>query len=528
MEDSTPFYVFYPSDTEKKSLETGFCILIEFLRANGIDCKIQMLLLNGPLETGIEQILNSAPIRAVYFHIDDITYLSKLSSILTQLAKNRFLIIVGGHSSVTIASRKILEAFDSIDIVVREPENEKNLLDLIFKINSNRGWKSVKGITYRNKGSSSRIVANKDRPLPEKLDHLETKSIIDMGILQQEWYPILVSRGCFYDCQYCISQVPYYKVTANRFQSWRKKSVKKIIDEIEFLVSRGIEKFRFYCDQFFESQQDGIENEFSLSIAAEIIKRNLKVKFKIFTKPREARNNFETILALKKAGLEEIGIGIDSGVKRFHEMYRTGTIIDEVVEVLKFMSTHRIKFSLGFIFYDPYLTFEEIEESIIFLESIAPFFSHLELPYSAYLDSQILNRVLIVLYGMPINRKLRKDNLIVDKLGFPGALAATLKDSRTKTVYNIYSLVNRRFLLKIRHFFYNKDLVKQYNFINLFPLRLLERIFLSVKNRESENLEDYVIDIEIYIKQTFSVYIDRIFSDFAVYRNSDLEKWLKE
>ena len=128
---------------------------------------------------------------------------------------------------------------------------------------------------------------------------------------------------------------------------------------------------------------------------------------------------------------------------------------------------------------------------------------------------------------MPILRELRKDGLLVEYPGFSNQPAATFMDPQVKNVYSIYRSVNQTLLPKIRHFFYDMELVKRYNFINLFPLRLLEKISMSVVEKKFTSLEDYLLDIETYIKQAFITIIDNIFSDFSTYRNEKLERWIK-
>ena len=515
----------YSFSSEKKNPDADFFALLSFVKCQGIKHHFLTFDLNVNPAGYFEQIGKiKGSNKVVYLHIDDITYLDKLKTLLSGLKDQGCLIVVGGHTSITFESSQLLEVFNEIDAILRKPEEEKALVNLIKAILAGKNWKSVKGITYR-KGDENKIVINKNRTLSKNINHISSLGIHEHQIPNNDWYPIIISRGCFYNCRYCLSQLQYYMDSNGKSNYWRKKSGKKVVDEIELLMSKGIDKFQFYCDQFFESKPD--QNASTADIAGEIIRRNLKLSFKFFSKPRELRNNFEIIPVLHEAGLKEIGIGIDSGVQRFHELYQTGSTIEDIIEVLKFIHEHRLKFYSSFILFEPYLTIEEIKETIVFLETIAAYFSHLEQPYSAYLDSRVLRSVLILRCGMPILQELKRDGLLIEYPGFSKHPAATFLDPQVKNVYSIYRSVNQTLLPKIRHFFYDKELVKRYGFIYLFPLRILEKISMSVVEKKFTNLEDYVLDIETYIKQTFITCIDNIFSDFPAYRNEKLEQWVK-
>jgi len=285
MNDINELIVTYPFNSEKKNPDADFFALLSFLKTQGIKHCFLTFDLNGNPAGYFEQINKiKGSKKMVYLHIDDITYLYKLKTILSILKDMGCLIIVGGHTSITCESRKFLEVFNEIDAILRKPEEEKALVNLIEAILLTRNWKSVRGITFRIV-DENKIVINKNRTLLKNIDHISSIGIYEHQISNNEWYPIIISRGCFYNCRYCMSQLQYYIDCNGKSNYWRKKSEKKILDEIELLISKGIDKFQFYCDQFFESNPD--QNVSAASIAREIIRRNLKLSFKFFSKPKE-------------------------------------------------------------------------------------------------------------------------------------------------------------------------------------------------------------------------------------------------
>lgn len=494
--------IVHPLENREKP-EPDFWALLSFIKSSRIDCQLILARLSRECSPNVQGLIEKANIKngLVYFHISDITYLNKMATVLSQLKENDSLIIAGGHLSLSLESEKLLETFKSIDIIIRVPEVEKVLVSLTRRIFQGRNWGTIRGISYRHSSKGKRIIVNQNRSLSKNLDHLSNLGIYNQNITGYEWYPIILSRGCDNDCQYCGSQLPYRTGYDKDKTSWRKKSEKKVVDEIEFLVSKGICKFNFYCDRFFGSRQG--HHLSAPAIAGEILNRKLKLKFKFAAKAGDLKNNLQTLFTLNEAGLEEIHIGIDSGIPRFHKMYNSGSTVEDCIDVLSFMHENRFKFNIAFIFYDPFLTIEGIRENIIFLDRIKEFFSHLDFPYSAYLDSRILSSALILQHGMPIIRELRKSGILVEYPDYSAHPAAVFLDPMVKDVYRVHRMINETFLPKIRHFFYDKELAGRYGFIDLFPLRLFEKVFDSVLENKFSNIKEYKEEIESFIKNTF-------------------------
>ena len=108
--------------------------------------------------------------------------------------------------------------------------------------------------------------------------------------------PILSSRSCPYECNYCP-----YKVNS----SYRKRDSEKVIDEIEYLVKHYKVKGLLFRDPNFTYNMKHAE-----SIALGILKKGFNIKFHI-----ESRSDHMDISLLKilyKAGLRGWELGIES------------------------------------------------------------------------------------------------------------------------------------------------------------------------------------------------------------------------
>ncbi|MCX6581485.1 MAG: radical SAM protein [Candidatus Aminicenantes bacterium] len=514
--------IIYPQG-KGETFDPDFWALLSFLKGNHIDYRLMTTDLTGECSLDFEGFL-------IYLHISDITYLHKLNAPLSQFKKNNSLIIAGGTAILSVESDKILDTFKSIDIIARAPETEKVLVQLVKTIFNHKNWQTVKGITYRHPSRENKIISTKNRPLSKNLDYLDNLGIYQQNIQNapgDQWFPVMVSRGCDGDCMYCTLQTPYWLDYNTGKTTWRKKSTQKVVDDIEFLFSKGIDKFILSCHRFFGSKKNHASS--ATALAREILRRELKVKFKFIALAGDLKRNLQSLFVLREAGLDEIQVGIDSGAPRFHDMYRTGSTVQDCMDVLRFLHENRFKFNISYIFYDPYLTIPEIKETVIFLKKIKEYFSHLELPYSAYLDSRILNSALILRYGMPIIKKLREDGLLVEYPGYSAHPASVFREPAVKNIYRVYRQVNETILPKIRHFFYDKELVTYFNnSFELFPLMVMEKIVHWVENEKSADSGQIVAGIERFTKDFFGPLIDNICDAFPKYKNPVLSSWVKQ
>ena len=461
----------------------------------------------------------------VYLSVGDISHFEVIKDFMAALKAQGVRLLVGGHFCISIKALDIFHRYESIDIIIRYPSAEYALLDTIKALTEKTDLKNVKGITFRECHDKNGIVHTKRDKMPPNIDHLESPLEKDGG--NGHWQSIIISIGCHNDCQYCIGQVPYKNDLFNPNDFWRKKSELKIVDEIQSFMDQGIDSFHFYCDEFFGVSDEN--KQFVSNLVKEILKRNLKIRFRVSAKPRNIRDNLEIFPMLLESGLHEINIGIDSGLERFHRVYKTGSTLADVLSVLGFLHSQRLAFDVTFIFYDPFLNLVEIKENLCFLREIYPFFSALPFPYSRYLDSRILNSALILRYGMPIIDELERSNLILESPGFPANPGYRFLNNETLLVYSGYSYVNKSVLTKIRHFFYDKELVTYFNnSFELFPLIVMEKIVHWVENEKTEDLGKIVAGIERFTKDFFGPLIDNIGDAFPKYKNPALSSWLKQ
>ncbi len=496
--------VIYPILSSKQEVAVDYYLLLSFLQSNGItfECFNYDLSVQGDdyLIEFSEQFSNDL----IYLYIPDVTYFSKLSNCLERLKKTHSFIIIGGFPTIKAKATEILNHFDSIDVILRTPEEEKVLVCLLKGLRENKDLESLEGIIFRQFGTG-KITATPSPPLSKDLDHLHDFEFLEQEMSGNKWYPLVTSRGCNHNCQYCGLQVPYRMNYSPGTNFWRRRSVKKIVDGIERLISRGIDKFAFYNEQFFNPKEAPWASGHAAEIANEILKRKLKPRFTFIAKASELVRNFGSLYILREAGLEKVDIGIDSGLERFHQMYETGSSVQANVEILKRLHEHRFIFDISFVFFDPYLSIDEIEKNLVFLEKTSGYFSHLRLPYGAYLVSRVLKNVLILRSGMPIIQKLKQDDLVIEPPLFVSHPSIKFKDPQVEKVYSIYRIIDKSVIPSIRPFFNDKVLVEKNRSLNLFPLKIMRKIVTDVVEARVTLIPKYVMETASYLKNAFNL-----------------------
>jgi anaerobic magnesium-protoporphyrin IX monomethyl ester cyclase len=162
------------------------------------------------------------------------TYLA-LRTLETAKRVNPNVLTVAGGQHFTATTQESLETYPEIDIIVRG-EGEITLAELVSKVDGGASISRIKGISFRH---DAEILHNPSRPLIEDLDDLPypgyhfVKDVVHkyhfsaMAGPKTPYALIEGSRGCQHRCTFC-SQWSYWQ------GMWRRKSPKRIADEMEF------------------------------------------------------------------------------------------------------------------------------------------------------------------------------------------------------------------------------------------------------------------------------------------------------
>lgn len=252
---------------------------------------------------------------------------------------------------------------DLADFVVRG-EGEATTLELLKQLESaNLEPEGVKGIAYKTGNSSHRVVLTPSREflnmdeLPlmnwELLEGVTSaKGLKTIAQLAGGLW-IMGSRGCPWRCTFCINSVLN--------QKYRVRSLDLVIEDIQQLVSQGINSLSFLDEDFFVNK--GRAKEFLAKVKSKGIK---------FTWGANARANYfsesylnpEFLAQLKDIGLVHVGIGAESGSERMLERLRKEITCEDIARAAKFLSLADISASFSFMMGVPGETEEDLWSTI--------------------------------------------------------------------------------------------------------------------------------------------------------------------
>ncbi len=197
----------------------------------------------------------------------------------------------------------------SIDYVVLG-EGEETFLELSKKLLQSEPVAPILGLAFRDKDNA--VIKNEARHLIKDLDVIPFPALdlIDFKKYLGEGNPfamrfpvagIISSRGCPGDCVYCT-------VKAVWGRTWRGRSPKNVVDEIELLYNTySIKEFAFLDDSA------SVDRKRWETICDEIIARKLDIRWSTPNGIAHWTLTKDILDKMKKAGCYRVTFGIESG-----------------------------------------------------------------------------------------------------------------------------------------------------------------------------------------------------------------------
>ena len=141
------------------------------------------------------------------------------------------------------------------------------------------------------------------------------------------YLPMLTSRGCPYACRFCV-------IPKTNNLKWRARSATHVVDEMEHWVKKlDIREFHF------EDVDPTVNNKRTQEICLEIIKRKLKIRWKICSGTKvETIKSEKTIELMAQAGCCYISISPESGSPRIMKKLNKPFNYEHAVKLIKKMN----------------------------------------------------------------------------------------------------------------------------------------------------------------------------------------------
>lgn len=198
-------------------------------------------------------------------------------------------------------------------------EADRTLIRIVRSVAAKRPDMKTPGLIYRKNGKTTAnpidFIQDLDKLPRPAWELFPVQNYWDLGYshgpVSGKFLPMLTSRGCPYNCAFCV-------VPSTNFRRWRFRSAKNVVDEIEYLVK----KFSI-SEVHLEDLNPGM-NKFRLrDISGELIRRKIKIIWKIIAGTKiEHLGDGETLKLMYKSGCRYISISPESGSPRVLNLMR--------------------------------------------------------------------------------------------------------------------------------------------------------------------------------------------------------------
>lgn len=314
---------------------------------------------------------------AITFTLIDCLNVARIAKEINPAVK----VVLGGPHATLFPRETAIQP--EVDIVVTG-EGEIVFPQIVDNIDNLDSLKHVKGIVYQN--DQGEVIATGPAELIENLDELpfpdreltDYRKYSSVIAKRQPITTMVTSRGCPFRCTFCDRPQMGGK-------TWRARSPKNIVDEMEVCVNMGIHEIMFYDDTFTMVRPRTVE------ICEEIIKRKLDVGWDCRT--RVDRVDKELLQLMKKAGCERVNYGVESGTERGLKIVKKDVKLPRVLQAFK--DTRDVGLtSLGYFMVGlPTETREEMYQTIKFAKKVRPDFVHFTV-FTPFPDTEVWRDIL--------------------------------------------------------------------------------------------------------------------------------------
>lgn len=280
---------------------------------------------------------------------------------------NPNVITLTGGSHFTALDETSISEFPVIDIIIRY-EADHTIIEVLKHFLKHgltkKGLEQVSGVAYLSERRN--FIRTSDRPpltsielesLPYPAYHLVPLEKYHFAMMSDNPYIILEgSRGCTHQCTFC-SQSGFYR------RHWASKSVKRIVDEMEWMYNELGSRFFWFTDDNFCGGSPKLIKE----LCQELLKRGLNgKKIEWFAQMRvDSILKCADILGLmNEAGNYWQLVGGESPFSEVLDAYQKGIRGEQTVEAIRLLRKHNILAQLMLVLGHETETRESIQKTM--------------------------------------------------------------------------------------------------------------------------------------------------------------------
>ncbi len=245
------------------------------------------------------------------------------------------------------------EALEFCDYVFRG-EADDWIVELVRRIDSQRGLEEVPSLSYRREG---KVVHN-----PQRTDcpDVEALPVPELSLIQgfnnstkaRHVLPVQTSRGCPFDCTFC-------SVTKMFGRAYRFRSTENVMAQLRTMKKRWL----FFCDDNFTAHHARAKE-----LCRAIIREGLQIKWSAQVRC-DAASDPELLALMAKAGCSYVYVGFESVNAAVLENYDKRQDVKQMEFAIAQFQKHRIRIHGMFIFGGDLDTPETFGETVEFARS---------------------------------------------------------------------------------------------------------------------------------------------------------------
>ena len=254
---------------------------------------------------------------------------------------------------------EVLKEISNKQKVKSKKKESENLSLITYHISP--ALKQINGLAY--KSPEDKVVINPPRSLIKNLDTLPFPAWEllpmkkydrpeDLTVMKHPLFSVTTSRGCPGHCVYCSVQTVWGR-------TWRGRSPKNVVDEIEILIKKyGIREIHFMDDSL------SVNKGRLTSICEEIIKRKLKFKWATPNGIAHWTLDEALVVKMKQAGCYRLTFGIESGNPQMRAWLGKPYGLKQADRLIRYANRIGLWTIATFILGFPYETKKQINQTI--------------------------------------------------------------------------------------------------------------------------------------------------------------------
>ena len=241
-------------------------------------------------------------------------------------------VVMGGlHASMNAS-----EACEHCDYVLLG-EGEESILELLDVLQSGGAVDQIKGLAFMRDGE---VVSTGMRCPPENIDIIPNRDLLwhyqKMAGHNTIWAQVHASRGCPHNCDYCA-------LVRHFGRKVRKRSPQNIVEDIRYSIDFHDKKhFRLAKILWLTDDNFFADRQWAVEVLQAIIDSGIRYHFTIQAR-YEVGYDDEMLALLKKAGFDEIAMGIEFLEDEAFENYHKQSTYRDIVRSVENIQRHGLR-----------------------------------------------------------------------------------------------------------------------------------------------------------------------------------------